>query len=285
MLETDTLYQRKIDTENHLAQINAYYDSPAVQWFEATAKQQIHLGYWDDKYPFVSIENAAKRLMQVVIDFIGLPREGHFLDIGCGCGVTTMAIARQKHCYAKGVTINPLQQKKAQDMAIQSKLSHRLGFAVADGNALPYPDDSFDAVLLLESIHHIGHAEALKEAGRVLKPGGQLVIADGVAIRQGACQNHQQRLGELFVSRSLASARQCQTLMTQEGFHTIESVDLTRAVLPTWQKLMEETRAQQSRIIDTEGVVFYQELLAFWSEMKHLWRESARYILYTGHKP
>jgi hypothetical protein len=36
------------DTE-HNANINAYYDSEAVQFFEKVAQQQIHLGYWHDK--------------------------------------------------------------------------------------------------------------------------------------------------------------------------------------------------------------------------------------------
>ena len=48
----------------HHKNINNYYDSPAVAFFEQLAQQQIHLGYWDDKYPNVSFANAAKRAVE-----------------------------------------------------------------------------------------------------------------------------------------------------------------------------------------------------------------------------
>ncbi|MGE9784242.1 class I SAM-dependent methyltransferase [Janibacter sp. G368] len=60
--------------------------------------------------------------------------------------------------------------------------ARRLGFEiegqVADAEALPYEDDSFDLVVGHAVIHHIPDVEgALREVVRVLKPGGRFVIA------------------------------------------------------------------------------------------------------------
>lgn len=55
----------------------------------------------------------------------------------------------------------------------------RIGFAVGDGRALPLPDASVDAVLLVEVLHHVRNASAvLAEAARVLRPGGSLLVEE-----------------------------------------------------------------------------------------------------------
>lgn len=57
----------------------------------------------------------------------------------------------------------------------------RVRFEVADGTALPYPDNSFDFCFSLSSIEHFGGHEAsrraIQEMGRVLKPGGVAAVA------------------------------------------------------------------------------------------------------------
>ena len=56
-----------------------------------------------------------------------------------------------------------------------------LRFEVADATALPYADDSFDAVLIANALHIIPEPEkALSEIDRVLRPGGVLVAPNFV---------------------------------------------------------------------------------------------------------
>ena len=56
-----------------------------------------------------------------------------------------------------------------------------LCFEVADATALPYADDSFDAVLISNALHIIPEPEkALSEIGRVLRPGGILIAPNFV---------------------------------------------------------------------------------------------------------
>ncbi|MDP1709730.1 MAG: methyltransferase domain-containing protein [Candidatus Komeilibacteria bacterium] len=54
-------------------------------------------------------------------------------------------------------------------------------FIVADARELPFPDKSFDAVLVIATVHHFLNQEdrlaVLKEARRVLKNGGQLYLS------------------------------------------------------------------------------------------------------------
>jgi cyclopropane fatty-acyl-phospholipid synthase-like methyltransferase len=279
------IYQlSQLPSQQHLDNINAYYDSPAVRLFEELAQQQIHLGYWDDKYPQIPLAQAAQRLTQIIIDQIEIPRDAKFLDIGCGCGQPAIEIIKQKHCYLDGITLNPQQGHKATELAMSEGLTHRASFNVADATALPYDNHVFDSALLLESIHHIGHAEALSEAFRVLKPGGTILIADGVVLKDKIKKADKTLLAETFVSKSLLTESAFCDAMKKAGFIDIEVLDLTAGILPSWDKLSEACELNKTKIVRENSEQFYQSLLNFWQEMRMVWSQNAKYLILKARK-
>merc|ERR1711865_335962 len=97
------------------------------------------------------------------------------LDIGCGSGFIANTI--QEHTGAKivGVNISPEQIATARAHAEKSgKLGKLLDFQVASMNdPLPFEENSFDAVYVMQAICYVHDPVALmKEVRRVLKPGG-----------------------------------------------------------------------------------------------------------------
>ena len=272
------------DSIQHNDNINAYYDSPAVLLFEELAQQQIHLGYWDDKYPHIDLAQAAKRLTQIVIDQIDIPKDANFLDIGCGCGLPAIEIVKQKDCFLEGITINSLQEEKATTLAEVSGLSNRASFCVGDASALPYADYQFNGALLLESIHHIGHQEALAETWRVLKPGGTVLIADGVVLKDEVDDADKSMLAETFVAKSLLTESEIKVQLQQAGFTDIEVIDLTQAIQPTWSKLVEATSLNKLAIIKDYDIAFFNMLLDFWDQMSLIWSQNAKYLIIKANK-
>jgi len=106
------------------------------------------------------------------------------LDLACGTGTLTLSL-KQNHPHATviGIDGDPAILKqataKAQKANIDVKLDEGLSYE------LPYTDQSFDCVVSSLFFHHLTRRNKLRtlaEVWRVLKPGGELHIADwGVA--------------------------------------------------------------------------------------------------------
>jgi ubiquinone/menaquinone biosynthesis C-methylase UbiE len=107
------------------------------------------------------------------------------LDVGCGAGHTALAFApRVAEVVALDLTEAMLEQTLA--LAGERSLSN---VAVQRGDAadLPFPNDRFDVVTSRLSAHHYADAQAaVREAARVLAPGGILLLSDTVAPEEPA---------------------------------------------------------------------------------------------------
>ena len=96
------------------------------------------------------------------------------LDLGCGCGYGTHLLATRGARKAVGVD----WARDAIGYACTHYREPNLTFEVMDVTALTYPDNSFTAVVCLEVLEHVeDYAALVKEAVRVLAPGGTLVIS------------------------------------------------------------------------------------------------------------
>lgn len=98
-----------------------------------------------------------------------IPR-GRILDVGCGRGILP-ALMRDRGWDAHGLEFSEIAARNARDEL-------RIPMFVGDFLQSPYPDDSFDCVVLWHVLEHLEDpAAALRKARRILRSGGLLVIA------------------------------------------------------------------------------------------------------------
>jgi SAM-dependent methyltransferase len=96
------------------------------------------------------------------------------LDVGCGAGVDLARFARGG-AVVTGVDLAPSAIQLARANFEQQGLHGR--FEVADGEALPFPDNSFDMVFAHGVVQYTSHPRRLvDECRRVLVPGGRAVF-------------------------------------------------------------------------------------------------------------
>jgi len=108
------------------------------------------------------------------------------LDIGCGAGVDTILAAMMTGPSGKavGVDIVPEMLQRAEENLKMTDLKNVI-FKKASGEKLPFEDNSFDVVISNSVINLIpDKLGTLKEAMRVLKPDGRLMIADQIMVGQ-----------------------------------------------------------------------------------------------------
>jgi SAM-dependent methyltransferase len=100
-----------------------------------------------------------------------LAKAGTLLDVGCGPGLAAQTLAKKMDKVA-GVDASTTFIEIARERMPSGD------FNVAEMETLPYPDDSFDVVTGFNAFQYAASpVKALREARRVAKPGGFIVIA------------------------------------------------------------------------------------------------------------
>jgi arsenite methyltransferase len=124
-----------------------------------------------------------------VLDRLPASSRHDVLDLGCGRGAVLIATAlRAPDARLTGLDLWRSIDQSGNDPAatranaVANGVADRIELVTGDMTSLPFADASFDLVTASLSIHNIpkpaGRAQAVREAWRVLKPGGVLLIVD-----------------------------------------------------------------------------------------------------------
>ncbi|MBL8895337.1 MAG: class I SAM-dependent methyltransferase [Rhizobiales bacterium] len=121
--------------------------------------------------------NEQERIAQLIRD---QGASASVIDIACGSGGPSLALAKATGCSLVGVDIEQTGIEEARRNSIASELVELVRFEVADCNKpLPFRAESFDVVVCIDAIVHLdSRVSALADWTRLLIPGGQLIFTD-----------------------------------------------------------------------------------------------------------
>ena len=156
-----------------------------------------------------------------LVQLARVERAQSVLDIGCGTG--SLAIAT-KRCVGPagtvdGIDASPGMIARARRKAHKSRVDVTFTTGVAE--ALPYTDGRFDVVLSTLMLHHLprpARALCIREAARVVKPGGRVLVVDF-----GSAQGKGREILAHFHRHGHIEPREIHELLGSAGLCIVES--------------------------------------------------------------
>ena len=123
---------------------------------------------------------------RLAVDLAAPPRGGIALDVGCGTGDLTLALARHPLRRVVGVDLAPAMVERARCKVALRDWAYRVHLGLGDALRLPFPDDTFDCALTAFTLRNVSDvSQALAEMRRVTRPGGRIVSLDISPWRDG----------------------------------------------------------------------------------------------------
>lgn len=153
-------------------------------------------------------------------------------DLGAGEGLISQLLARRAHqvwCIDNSPRMVEVGTELAQKNGLDN-LSYKLG----DIEQVPLPDRSVDLAIFSQALHHAQHPqEAVNEAFRILRPGGQVLILD---LNEHAFEKARELYADVWLGFRESALH---TFLKKAGFTKVDVTTVAReAVEPYFETLL-----------------------------------------------
>jgi SAM-dependent methyltransferase len=206
-----------------------------------------------------------------LLPWLNLTADNHVLEVASGSGGPALYLARTTGCRVTGIDANEIGVATALEMAAKFGEADRVGFRVANATAaLPFENDSFDALVCIDSMNHFPNRLAvLKEWHRVLRPGGRALFTDPVLITgpvtndELACRSS---IGLfLFVPPGVN-----EQFIKQAGFRLIREEDVSDNAALVAGRWQQARHAHKDELLQIEGEERFEGLQRFFEAVHNL---------------
>jgi SAM-dependent methyltransferase/uncharacterized glyoxalase superfamily protein PhnB len=209
------------------------------------------------------------------------------LEVGSGSGGPAVYLAIQRGCQVTGVDINEHGVKNARALADARGVGTRATFEVVDaGQPLPFPAESFDAIVSNDAMCHIDdRLSVLREWYRVLRSGGRLLYSDALIVT-GPVSHEELATRSSIGFYLFLPPGENERLLREAGFDLVEVYDATDNAALLAGRWHDARAVHREQLVAREGETNFEGLQRFLDCVHRVSSERrlSRYV-YVAEKP
>ncbi len=235
------------NTKDLNARIDEYYRSGHFfyRFFWMNKRNlAMHFGFWDKSTK--NLNDALINENKIIAEKLCIEKTDKVLDAGCGVGGTAIWVAENYGANVVGITITGRQVELAKKYAKGRSVDGLVDFKQGDFCDTKFPSESFDKIYAIESVCHAeDKADFLREAYRLLKTGGKIIISDGYLINEELNESQKRIYDDLcrgWVLPNLSTKKYFSDSMQKIGFKNVEFQDLTDKVLKSSKEMHDSAK-------------------------------------------
>ncbi len=189
-----------------------------------------------------------------------LDSSSNVLEIASGSGGPSLYMAQHMRCRITGIDVNPNGVATANEAAKAQKLDSLVSFVQADASQplLRFEDQSFDALVCIDSINHLrSRLQVLKEWHRVLRQGGRILFTDPITLT-GLISSEEVATRSSIGYFLFAPLGENERLIKESGFVLLSKEDSTENVVFLSKRWYDSRSKHREELIRIEGEPTFQ---------------------------
>lgn len=289
-----SIFEEEMENINK-EEIIRYYDQCQIDYelvWHLNSRMAMHYGYFHEDTK--RLRDALTNMNVVFADFGKISEGAKILDAGCGVGGSSIFLAKNFKANTVGITLSEKQVLKSRENAQKHGVEDKCVFDEQSYLSTDFPDNTFDFVWGIESVcYAYDKADFLREAYRILKPGGTVMVADffendseGVVIAKDLME----KWTDSWAIKSYGGLHEFESKMKNIGFTDIDKKDVTKNILKSIKRLYicAHIGVPVTYIAQTLGIRNKVQTANTWSsyyQYKAWKKDNWRYMFFKGTKP
>lgn len=240
---TEKSYSKVVETAR------SYYNSSDAQNFYSIiwGGEDLHLGIYDSLED--DIFSASRRTIDEMAKYADkIDENTKIIDLGGGFGGSARHLVKKYGCYVAVLNLSEVENEYGRELNKEQGLDDKIDIIDGSFEDVPYDDNTFDIVWSQDAFLHSGEREkSIKEAARVLKPGGKMIFTD--PMQTGNCDKEVLKpIYERIQLSSLGSPEFYKEKAKEYGLKFLDFKEMPEQLSNHYAKVLQDTEKNMDKI-------------------------------------